>query len=715
MKEKATPKNNNLLLSLLVIGGLFLVLIILVISAQSTILNPSEDTKNPIITQNYSTQLNSLNDFSVINSQEDFITFKNNYQRSSNTYFGGPLSFRSEELVLESAVFSDDSSAGSSVSSKQSESYVSSTNNQIQSVDEADIVKLNEKYTFVIPNTYSSESIEIIALEENGKLNQHHSFEYSIDDEQVIFNKMLLSEDSKYLFAIGRIEHLVPKISEYDYSISHTYEQESIILKIDISNIDSKEFEVVDEMRFSHQIGQARLFDETLYITLEEYSFYSDVTPFLRVSTPESQLIVDEIRYIIPPMNPKTLTLGAISTNDFDNNSFESFLIESYATLYVNENSAIIVYKNNQRVYEEERKEVAIQILSKYVSDLSDISSEEFIETINELLITGTIGKETVEKINEEIQEELQKLYLENYKSTILRFEIDEIDLSFAGENTFRGEILNQFSIDEYKGVTRVAVKVNDWRIDEERQSGVVTFDEDMEVLDTLYGIAPNENMYSARFVGERLYMVTFEQIDPLFVINLSNPSDITIEGELKIPGFSEYLHPYKNGLLIGIGKETELTKDDRVVQDGVKISLFDVSDVNNPKEVDVKVFGDSWGEALVAQDHKAFLLDEKREFMVVPMYFRKDDDSYDYWYGAKVIDLSNGELDEITELEHDFNKDEKRRYWYDERILRSAFVDDTLYTYSSHYIKSHDISNEFEDVDYIEIENNEPEYEIYY
>ena len=108
-----------------------------------------------------------------------------------------------------------------------------------------------------------------------------------------------------------------------------------------------------------------------------------------------------------------------------------------------------------------------------------------------------------------------------------------------------------------------------------------------METIGKLENLAEKERIYSTRFIGDRLYMVTFLRIDPLFVIDLSNPNKPEVLGELKIPGFSDYLHPYDENHIIGIGKETGTNDWGGVSTKGVKVALFDVSDVKNPKQVD--------------------------------------------------------------------------------------------------------------------------------
>lgn len=139
-----------------------------------------------------------------------------------------------------------------------------------------------------------------------------------------------------------------------------------------------------------------------------------------------------------------------------------------------------------------------------------------------------------------------------------------------------------------------------------------------------LEGLAPDEQIYSARFVGKRLYMVTFRTVDPLFVIDLADPRRPSVLGELKIPGFSQYLHPVNETHLIGVGKDAEVVRGwgdtERAIPIGVKLSMFDASDVYNPREAFNIGIGDRGSHSEALYDHKAFLFDADTGLLVLPI-----------------------------------------------------------------------------------------------
>ena len=170
-----------------------------------------------------------------------------------------------------------------------------------------------------------------------------------------------------------------------------------------------------------------------------------------------------------------------------------------------------------------------------------------------------------------------------------------------------------------------------------------------MKTIGSLTHIAEQEKIYSTRFIGDRLYMVTFKRIDPFFVIDLSTPSSPKILGKLKIPGYSDYLHPYDKNHIIGVGKETAANEWGGVSTKGLKLALFDVSDVEHPKQIDKVEIGDSGTDSAALSDHRAFLFDKNKNLLVIPARVVKTIDVPEkfsggqqrIWYGAYVFGVT--------------------------------------------------------------------------
>jgi uncharacterized secreted protein with C-terminal beta-propeller domain len=269
----------------------------------------------------------------------------------------------------------------------------------------------------------------------------------------------------------------------------------------------------------------------------------------------------------------------------------------------------------------------------------------------------------------------------EEVKTLVHRFYADGTEVIHQGMGEVPGSILNQFSMDEYDGYFRIAT--TSYREEMSMSGNVYILDYNMQIVGRLEGLAPGERIYSARFMGEKGYLVTFELIDPLFVIDLADPANPRVLGELKIPGFSNYLHPLDDTTLLGIGRDTEViyTRGGPAVQQkGIKLAVFDVSEVNNPKELHVEIIGDerSYSEALF--DHKAVLF--YNGVLALPVYLAGNTpgnlpDKSTWFQGALVyrVTKKNG-FTTVGRVSH-------------QSITRSLIINNVFYTVSDNYIRA--------------------------
>lgn len=198
----------------------------------------------------------------------------------------------------------------------------------------------------------------------------------------------------------------------------------------------------------------------------------------------------------------------------------------------------------------------------------------------------------------------------------------------YAGSGKVGGHLINQFAMSEYNGVLRVATTKGGlgWTTNPESESAVYMLDATSAQLTNLgqiTGLGKGEKIYSVRFIGPRGFVVTFKTIDPLFVLNLRDPKNPSVTGELKAPGVSTYLHPMGESHLIGVGPNI---LDDGNTVDGFKLSLFDVSDSTSPKEVQSMVIGKTWYSNTPAMlDHHAFTFDPKSHLLALPVRISED------------------------------------------------------------------------------------------
>lgn len=242
----------------------------------------------------------------------------------------------------------------------------------------------------------------------------------------------------------------------------------------------------------------------------------------------------------------------------------------------------------------------------------------------------------------------------------------------YKGSAKVQGTVLNQFSMDAYNGCYRIATTAQDGSI-------VTVLNRDLETVGVLSGIAKGENIYAARFMGDTAYLVTFYQTDPLFVVDLSNPEHPEIKGELKIPGFSDYLHPYGEGLLIGVGQDGTESGTTR----HIKISLFDVSDKENPKEISKLVYGGNSGYSYSAaqNDHKAYLTFSDSSEFAVPIY-EYDNRGTNTAY-ASAVTVENGALKITNTYTPEKTQTGETYSAYSGEIQRVTYSGDTVYTLS--------------------------------
>ena len=219
----------------------------------------------------------------------------------------------------------------------------------------------------------------------------------------------------------------------------------------------------------------------------------------------------------------------------------------------------------------------------------------------------------------------------------------------YEATGTVDGHLLNQFSMDEHNGYFRVATTIGEPWDAETSESQVVVLEQQgrrLTEVGRVGDLGRGERIYSVRFAGDIGYVVTFRQVDPLYVIDLADPTAPSVAGELKIPGFSTYLHPIGDGLLIGVGQDADDTGRTR----GTKVSLFDVSNPAAPSELDVIVFPDAHSEA--EWDHRAFLYWGPEEMVAIPLT-RYDYEGDDEFFGAVALRVNRVGVAELGRVSH--------------------------------------------------------------
>lgn len=275
-------------------------------------------------------------------------------------------------------------------------------------------------------------------------------------------------------------------------------------------------------------------------------------------------------------------------------------------------------------------------------------------------------------------------------KTQIYKFDIRDYDIKYLKNATVNGSALNQFSIDEYNGYLRIATTSGNWG--ENLVNQVYVLDENLETVGLLKDIAKGERIESVRFTGNAAYVVTFIQTDPLFVIDLTDVKAPKILGELKIPGYSAYLHPVGDGLVMGVGVDGT----ESGTNGGMKVSLFDVSDPTNPVECgkftmsgynsdNKQIYVDS--DAYY--DHKALCWDSENKIMYIPysknesQWAYSSEDNYNK-ITAGIVALKVDESEKTLKVAGEYIAN-STDYAQPDEFSRATYINDVVFGYSAY------------------------------
>ncbi len=603
----------------------------------------------------------------------------------------------------------------------------SGTNVQVEGVDEADILKTDGDYIY----TVTGDTLFIIKA-------------YPGEDAEVV-ETIKFDSNPQGLFLDGDRLAVFGNFYDLDYFERIDFVPRQGMTYFDIYDVSNpSDPEKLESFKFEGRYFQARMTGDWVYfVTLSEPEVRPMPMPIIvRGDVLENVAVNDIARYNIPYDNPQFATINAINL-ETENIESKTVIVEGGQNMYMNHEHIFIA--STRRVNEWEiQQEVTMDLLEPRLTS-ADKDLIEKIKDVDNLVLSPSEKKnkiyqiynryvqymdrdereEFTDEVESRVKEEIQKYDTMEW-TVIHKISVDEGDIDIERSGNVPGTIHNQFAMDEYDGVLRVATTINPWwnrrwfepavdviqeKTDVEitRNSdptnNVYTLDRNMELMDELEGLAPGERIFSTRFVGDRLYMVTFRQVDPFFVIDLSDPNDIEELGELKIPGFSRYLHPYDEDHIIGIGRDASDTGRTR----GIKISLFDVSDVNNPEEVAQWVAKDRYSQTSAEWEHKAFLFDREKNLLVLPAY------SYDYeegssYNGALVFDIDTEDIELRGLIDH--SQGSSKRY-YGQMVERSLYIEDLLYTKSPNLLRINEL-DDLGKVKNIDLESSESPYPVY-
>jgi uncharacterized secreted protein with C-terminal beta-propeller domain len=439
----------------------------------------------------------------------------------------------------------------------------------------------------------------------------------------------------------------------------------------------------------------------------------------------------DVYYFDVPDYSYTFTTIASIDTHE-EQGGVEGkvYLLGSAQNMFVSRNNVFITYQKifpepyfYERVIDAVIEPLVPDSISLGIRTIKD-SNKTLLEKQRDVEKLLTVysdslpvsSKASFEKSAQErmlgLERELAK---ETEKTIVHKIAIANGRVEYVASGEVPGRVLNQFSMDEFDGYFRVATTTGRvlGRGIQNSANHIYILNEGLEMVGAVEDLAPGERIYSARFMGKRAYLVTFQKVDPLFVIDLSNPKQPKILGKLKIPGYSDYLHPYDENHIIGLGKETvEAEEGNFAWYQGLKLALFDVTDVEKPKEISKVVIGDRGTDSAALHDHKAFLFSKEKNLLVIPVLLAEIDfEKYpqdlpqwthgEYvWQGVYVFDITIEEGIRLkgrishNEGSEEFLKSGRYYYGFENSIKRSLYMAEVLYTLSNEMIKMSDLSN---------------------
>lgn len=577
-------------------------------------------------------------------------------------------SLNSPSLGLEVDSIPNEMGSSSTITAtNQASKEYSTTNIQVENVDEADIIKTDGEYIYslsnnnvIITDVMQPNDIKIVA---------------SIEVKDGTPEDLILYQDKLIVISTD-----VTASSTYS---SYSGKSNTIVRIYDIQNKENPT--LIKDYKLLEPYYTSRCINNRLYVIssgrLRKED--NDIVTYYQEDNQEVKMNLQDIKYLKDKKTNKQTLISMVDLNQpKEKVSVKAYLMD-INNAYVSENNIYLL--NYEYNYEK----------------------NSFVPPVRSLFgLKGAIGPFVYE--NESKRES-------QYETKIYKFNIlEDGTIRYDTKTNIEGTTINQFSLDEYQGNLRVAIHGKNG-------SQVVVLNSKLEKIGETPYLAKGERMYSSRFLGDKAYLVTYRTMDPLYVIDVSNPTKPTVLGELKIPGYSTYLHPYDENHLIGIGMETEevvnRNSSGKVISTtakikGMKMALFDVSDVENPVQISNTIIGDSRATSAILTNHKALLFSKEKELIAIPVNNYKEDfeiNSSANTYDSLVRNYINYNKAYISEgyfvyhinLQDGFQlkgivNHEKQRSSYSQnsKLLRGLYIEDNLYTVSEEEIKVNKLEN---------------------
>lgn len=645
----------------------------------------------PVVRGDFDGIIYELRNFTSYSELTDFL--RSNFEQSSRYNWNLGVPITSFEFSMDAVDLAADSSGGQVVDYSQ-------TNVQVAGVDEPDIVKTDGTYLYIV----SGNKVIIVGA---------YPAEEAVIECEITFND---STNIHNIFISG--SRLVVFATTYEYPIYKNilpvdeipsprwYSSPDTYVKIfDLENMENPE--IIRDIVVGGSFSGARMIGDYVYVITTQYSYSTLLTddqvivPRIMVDGEIRDVSISDIFYVDIPEKSNTFTniLSVHVHDDEQEINEKTFLLGNGQTLYVSRDNIFVTYSTqyyDYEILEEIIDEVLMPVLPESITSELELVNTLHLEDYQKKTVTEWILQNYAQDIDEEQKQKIAKEIIHRTERTIIhRISISDGEITYEAQGDVPGFVNNQFSLSEHDGYLRVSTTTQGWMIrsyigNVESQNNVYVLDMDLDIVGSVEDLASGEQIYATRFIGDKCYLVTFKQIDPFFVIDLSDPTNPEVLGELKIPGFSTYLHPYDETHIIGIGRDGGK----------VKISLFDVSDMSNPVElskyeIENDETGWGWTQSSALYEHKAFLFDKEKNLLVMPVGDYSKQSAY-------VFDVSidggiklKGTVTPNHEDQSEQEDDETIYYYnydYGNSIKRTLYIEDVLYTISDNMVKMNDL-----------------------
>lgn len=625
----------------------------------------STPTPQPVVGDGYKRVSSATELAKYVNEQRGY-----GKARAMNAVTSVDMDFADAEMAMPTA-------AGASMDADDAGAAperVSETNVQVSGIDEPDIVKTDGEQLYVSTRSYwyggwrgaPETMIDIVdadvaatSMPVQEKRNTSILDAFPVSDLEVLSQaipetgEMLLVEALDTLIVFSH-----PDIVAYDVSAPAEPEEAWRLALEDNTSLLT-----------------ARLHEGEIYLITETYldrSTPCPIVPIVRAGTERITVPCTDI-YVPQRIEPvsHTYTVMDVDPSDGGIEDRVSFAGEQGNTVVSMFPNNIYVATRATAAQYEVLADLMIEVMTPHLSsdviahakriqgyDISDTGKLSEIEKVLQAALERLGADEQLRIENEAAQvyqEELQQRVRDMYQTRIARVAVDTLSVEAVGQ--VPGYLLNQFAMDEYDGYLRAAVTIDDGWGGADSVNDVYVLNMEIETVGAVQDLGLTERIYAARFIGDTGYLVTFRQIDPFYVLDLRNPNEPKMTGELKIPGYSAYLEPLTTDLVLGVGREGS----------GVKLSVFDVSDPTKPVEKSKYLLNDTWTE--VESNHRAFLRDARHEVFFIPG-----------GDGGYIFSYEDGELS-LEKAVAGYN------------VQRALYIDDNMYIVTDNEVRVFDES----------------------